>query len=345
MKKRILITGGAGFIGCNSAIYFMNSGWEVIVFDNLSRVGTDSNLEMLRSNGLENYVKGDLRDYSSIGDALKKYKPEVVLHLAGQVAVTTSVINPREDFDINALGTLNLLEACRSLDAPPFVIYSSTNKVYGGMEAVEIIRLGNRYEYKNLPFGVSETMQLDFHSPYGCSKGAADQYVRDYSRIFGVPGVVLRQSCIYGPNQFGIEDQGWVAWFTIATTLDKNITIFGDGMQIRDVLHVGDLVKLYEKCTENQNLCSGKVYNVGGGPEFTMSLLELVNYLQDNSGKEIKPAFGDWRPGDQKVFVSDIRKLWEELKWKPEISPREGVRTLADWVVNNKESIKKVLGN
>jgi CDP-paratose 2-epimerase len=213
------------------------------------------------------------------------------------------------------------------------------------MDTINIINKDNRYDYQSYPYGISEDVQLDFHSPYGCSKGAADQYVRDYSRIFNLPTVVLRQSCIYGPNQFGIEDQGWVAWFTIATALGKNITIYGDGMQIRDVLYVSDLIDLYQKCITNKESCTGKVYNVGGGPAFTMSLLELVDYLRENSGHDITPSFSDWRPGDQRVFISDIRKLQLELGWRPKITPQEGVKVLTEWVKLNLDSITAVINS
>ena len=343
MEQKILITGGAGFIGCNAALHFYKKGWTVQVFDNLSRIGTESNLAMLKEQGITDFIRGDIRDFDSLYNAIEAFRPAIILHLAGQVAVTTSVINPREDFDINALGTLNVLEAIRKTGTKPLVIYSSTNKVYGGMEEVSISNKDSRYVYDELPYGVSEKMQLDFHSPYGCSKGAADQYVRDYFRIYDIPGVVLRQSCIYGPNQFGIEDQGWVAWFTIATTFGRNITIYGDGMQIRDVLHISDLVRLYELCATQPEFCKGKIYNVGGGPEFTMNLLELVELLEKNSGKKITPQFAGWRPGDQRVYVSDIRKVKADLGWYPEVTPEKGVRTLAEWVTINRESISKVL--
>lgn len=340
---KILITGGAGFIGCNASASFAKDGWEVAVFDNLSRKGTDVNLEWLRMSAKVDFIRGDVRDPVSIEDAVRAARPDVILHLAAQVAVTTSVTNPREDFEINALGTLNVLEAARLSGLMPLVIYASTNKVYGGMESVGVTERNGRYEYADLPEGVSEEMPLDFHSPYGCSKGAADQYAHDYSRIYGIPTVVMRQSCIYGPRQFGIEDQGWVAWFTIAATMDKTLTIFGDGKQIRDVLHVDDLISAYKACIARRGDSLGRIYNIGGGPQFTMSLLELVRMLNAQTGRSVEPAFSDWRPGDQRVFVSGIERAKRDLKWEPRISIPQGVEGLIDWVRQHHSEIDKVL--
>ncbi|MDP2918199.1 MAG: GDP-mannose 4,6-dehydratase, partial [bacterium] len=224
----------------------------------------------------------------------------------------------------------------------PILIFSSTNKVYGGMEDIEIMERNNRHEYKDLPLGIPENRLLDFHSPYGCSKGAADQYVRDYSRIYGLRTVVFRQSCIYGKRQFGIEDQGWVAWFTIAASLDRPITIYGDGKQIRDVLFVDDLIQAFISATKMIDKTVGKIYNIGGGAENTMSLLELIAYLEEMLGKKIAYTFSDWRPGDQPVYVSDIRKAKEEFGWEPTISVKEGVERLADWVSRNKDLFQKL---
>jgi len=333
---KILITGGAGFIGCNSSKYFLDHGHDVTIFDNFSRKGTESNLKWLK----ESYpnvgvVRADVRNADATSSEIAKGY-DVVLHLAGQVAVTTSVVNPREDFDINALGTFNMLEGCRLAAKKPIVIYSSTNKVYGGMEDVETHEINGRYEYKDLVNGVPENRLLDFHSPYGCSKGAADQYVRDYARIYGLKTVVCRQSCIYGYRQFGVEDQGWVAWFIIATILGKDLTIYGDGKQVRDILFVEDLVRAYDMCIQNINKVSGQVYNIGGGAGNQMSLLELLAFLEKFTGKEIKTAFADWRPGDQPVFVCDIAKAKADFGWEPSVSVEEGVKKLYDWVDTNK---------
>jgi CDP-paratose 2-epimerase len=333
----MLITGGAGFIGVNSALYFSKHGWDIIVLDDLSRKGTDLNLKWLQKQGSFRFEKIDIRDIEKVENALRETKPDVLLHLAAQVAVTTSVENPREDFEINALGTFNLLEAVRRRSPKTFFINASTNKVYGRMEEVGVVERNGRYEYKNLPEGVAEDQLLDFHSPYGCSKGVADQYTIDYSRIYGLKTVTFRQSCIYGTRQFGIEDQGWVAWFTIASVLGKQITIYGDGKQIRDVLYVDDLVKVYEAAINKQNIAGGKAFNIGGGPTNTMSLLELIAYLEKEIGIKIPLQWSNWRPGDQPVFVCNINKAKILLGWSPEISVNKGVKHLITWVKNNKE--------
>jgi len=257
--------------------------------------------------------------------------------MAAQVAVTASVTHPREDFEINALGTFNLLEALRQHDPGTTLIYASTNKVYGEMEDLNIIEKDGRYIYQNLPSGVDEERNLDFHSPYGCSKGAADQYCRDYFRIYGLRTIVMRQSCIYGYRQFGIEDQGWVAWFCIAAVLGKQITIYGDGKQIRDILFIDDLIKAFDLAYENRDQIGGKVYNIGGGPQNTLSLHELIRHLEELRGEKIPLAYDDWRPGDQKVFVGDISLAKNQLGWKPLVSPDEGVEKLYDWVATNKQ--------
>lgn len=333
---RVLITGGAGFIGCNATCKFLKKGDEVIIFDNLSRKGSDKNLEWLKSQGNIEFLKEDLRNPQALENTFKKYGPiDVVLHLAAQVAVTTSVENPREDFEINALGTMNLLEAMRNSRTNPILVYSSTNKVYGHMHDIETVEKDIRYEYSNLPNGVSEDYPLDFYSPYGCSKGAADQYVRDYARTYGLRTIVFRQSCIYGYRQFGVEDQGWVAWFTIASVLNKPLTIYGDGKQIRDVLFIDDMVDSFILATQNINKTCGQVYNIGGGPSNTMSLLELIDYLEILLHKKIKYSFADWRPGDQQVFVSNISKAKKDFEWKPKIEVKEGVKKLCRWVREN----------
>lgn len=335
MTKKILITGGAGFIGSNLASSLIKKGNKVTVLDSLSRRGGSSNLAWLKQSGKFNFIKGDIR---VLEDAKKAVAgQDVVIHLAGQVAVTTSVINPREDFEINALGTFNMLEAVRLSGQKPVFIFSSTNKVYGGMEEVKIIEKKGQYLYRDYPKGISEKMNLDFHSPYGCSKGAADQYVHDYSRIYGIPTVIFRQSCIYGPRQFGIEDQGWVAWFIIAVSLGKKITVYGDGKQVRDILYIDDLVRLFELAINKITVSSGKIYNVGGGDGNILSVwTKFGPILNKLFGKDIKVKFKTWRPGDQKVYISDIRLVEKELGWKPEIGVEEGVKRLYNWVIKNK---------
>jgi CDP-paratose 2-epimerase len=336
--RKWIITGGAGFIGCHAAAIFHEKGDQVVLVDNLSRRGADSNLEWLRSQGVADFVKADIRDYAAMCDVIGRHgDADAVLHLAGQVAVTTSVVDPRSDFEVNALGTFNVLEAVRhAAGGGPAVLYSSTNKVYGGLDHVEVVDRGDRYGYKDLPLGVAESEPLDFHSPYGCSKGAGDQYVRDYARIYGMKTVVFRQSCIYGTRQFGIEDQGWIAWFCVAATTGKPFTIFGDGKQIRDTLWVGDLVNAYERAIERISTVSGEVFNMGGGPENTLSLNELVATLDRNFGKHFNPPFADWRPGDQRVFVADVRKAERLLGWKPKMKTAEGVEKLLNWARENR---------
>jgi CDP-paratose 2-epimerase len=261
---------------------------------------------------------------------------EVVLHLAAQVAVTTSVTEPAEDFEINARGTFNVLEAVRNSTSKPILLYSSTNKVYGKMDDLEIEEAGGRYVYSNLVGGVTETRPLEFYSPYGCSKGCGDQYVMDYARIYGLRTVVFRQSCIYGPHQFGIEDQGWVAWFAIRAMQGLAFTIYGDGKQVRDVLYVDDLIRAYDAAIDNIETTKGRAYNIGGGPENTLSLLEFVDMLQKQFGKELEHGFDDWRPGDQRVYISGVDRAFRDFGWKPTTSANAGVAALIEWLERNK---------
>ncbi len=334
---KVLITGGAGFIGANCTNHFTKTSHDVVVFDNLSRTGSDKNLEWIRQESSAEFVRGDIRKYSQLVDVIRQNGPfDLIIHLAAQVAVTTSIADPREDFEINALGTFNLLEAARLNNPEAVIIYASTNKVYGSMKDVRTIERDGRYEYEALMEGVDEERILDFHSPYGCSKGAADQYCRDYNRIYGLRTIVLRQSCIYGYRQFGIEDQGWVAWFCIAAAIDKPITIYGDGKQIRDVLFIDDLVRAFELAYENRDHIAGKVFNIGGGPMNTLSLYELIKFLEDLKCTEISLAYDDWRPGDQKVFVCNISAAEREFGWKPEVDTDNGIRRLFNWVIENK---------
>jgi CDP-paratose 2-epimerase len=334
---KVIITGGAGFVGCNAAARYMAKGHDVVVIDDLSRRGAEKNLEWLKSRGKFTFVKQDIREAKGTERALADHKDAgLVLHLAGQVAVTLSVRDPRDDFEVNALGTFNLLEGARLAGIRAPFIYSSTNKVYGGMEDVGVVERDGRYAYDDLATGVDEERNLDFHSPYGCSKGAADQYVRDYHRIYGLNTIVFRQSCIYGYRQFGFEDQGWVAWFTIAAQLGKKITVYGDGKQVRDVLFVDDLCDAYDAAATNIATTAGKVYNVGGGPANVMSLLQLLDYLGRRTGKPVKFTTDDWRPGDQRVFVSDISRAERDFAWKPKIGWQKGLELLYDWVAANK---------
>lgn len=341
---KILVTGAAGFIGSWTVDAFASRGDEVLAVDNFSRRGNDVNAQWLRDrHGLEIERLG-VEDAAAMQLATRTFVPDVVVHLAGQVAVTTSVNNPRLDFESNALGTFNLLEAVRMFAPNARFIFASTNKVYGRLSgpyrslSVEHLRYVLPHPAAG---GVSESHSLDFHSPYGCSKGAADQYVRDYARIYGMQTFVLRQSCIYGPRQFGIEDQGWVAWFVIAALLKKPVSVFGSGHQVRDVLHVDDLVDLYLRIADRVEVQSG-VYNVGGGPENTMSLLELIEHLTAR-GINIAHAFSRERPGDQEIFVSDISSALETFGWKPKKSVPAGVEELISWVQDNKAFVSGVL--
>lgn len=334
---RILITGGAGFIGSNIAERYLKKGCEVSILDNLSRKGSEKNLEWLRGLGKIDFHRVDLSDADAAAGAIERCSgPDIIFHMAAQVAVTTSVADPRSDFNANALGTFNLLEAVRRQGLDPAIIYASTNKVYGEMTDLAVTEKGGRYRYASVDEGIPESRQLDFHSPYGCSKGCADQYVIDYGRIYGLKTVCMRQSCIYGPRQFGVEDQGWVAWFTIAAALGKPVTIYGDGKQVRDVLHVNDLIDLFDLAAANIDSVKGNAFNVGGGPENQMSLLELLTMLEEISGRGIQPTYEAWRPGDQKIYVSDIQRVKKELGWAPGTPKQEGIRMLWEWVDGNK---------
>jgi CDP-paratose 2-epimerase len=341
--KRFLVTGGAGFIGCNLVDRLMRDGVHVVVLDDLSRRGTSANLEWLKSRGEFDFIRCDIRDAASVDAAFARYSHlDAIVHLAAQVAVTTSVVDPRADMEINVAGTFNVLEAARRTAGTPAFLYASTNKVYGKLESAAVVEQDERYAFRDLPNGVSEAAPLDFYSPYGCSKGAADQYVRDYSRIYGLKSVVLRQSCIYGPRQFGVEDQGWVAWFAIAHQQGLPITLYGNGKQVRDLLHVEDLVALYLRCVERIDVAAGQIYNVGGGAAHTLSLLETMRMLEDLSGRRPRYAFGDWRPGDQPIFVSDIGKAREQLEWSPRIGVTEGVATMHKWIDKNRAALQQV---
>jgi CDP-paratose 2-epimerase len=335
---KIIVTGGAGFIGCNAASRYLVKGHQVVVVDNLSRPGGERNLEWLRSQGSLIFFNADLTVAEQIKTIFGTHRDaDLVLHLGGQVAVTNSVSDPRSDFEANALGTFNVLEAARLANVQAPIIFSSSNKVYGGLESAGIVEREGRYAYSELPMGVNEQQNLDFHSPYGCSKGAADQYVRDYHRIYGLRTVVFRQSCIYGYRQFGVEDQGWIAWFIIAGMLGRPITVYGDGKQVRDVLFVDDLLDAFEAAAANIDKTRGQVYNVGGGPHNLMSLCELLDYLGQRQNRPVAYKGADWRPGDQKVYVSDIRKAKEDFGWAPKICVKHGLDRLYDWVASNKE--------
>src|SRR5579864_3091186 len=318
VTMKTIVTGGAGFIGSNATSRYLKRGHRVIVIDSLARDGVQKNLEWLRPQGDLEFHQLDIRDGAGLARLFQQHRDaDQVLHLAAQVAVTTSVRDPRDDFEINALGTFNVLEGIRMAGLTAPIIYASTNKVYGEMTSVGVTEKGGRYAYQSLPAGVSEEHNLDFHSPYGCSKGSADQYVIDYHRIYGLRTIVFRQSCIYGYRQFGAEDQGWVAWFMIASQLGRPITIYGDGKQVRDILFIEDLLDAYDAAFDSHHKAAGRAYNIGGGPNNVLSLLELLAYIEKRQNRKLAYGLSGWRPGDQKVFVSDIRRAQAALGWTP----------------------------
>jgi len=334
----VLITGGAGFIGSNAAEYYLRQGARVTVFDNFTRAGSKKNLTWLQGlSGDLHVINGDIRHFSQIRGIAKEMKAaDLVLHLAAQVAVTTSVINPKEDFEINVLGTIEVLEAMRKSASKAKLIYASTNKVYGHMETVRIKELKTRYAYSDLPHGIAEEFPLDFYSPYGCSKGSADQYIHDYSRIYDLDTVVFRQSCIYGPRQFGVEDQGWVAWFMIAVYMIKKITVYGDGKQVRDLLFIDDLVRAYDLAYRNKQKTKGNIYNIGGGYKNSLSIWsEFKPILERLFGRKIHARFAQARVGDQKIFISDNRKAQKDFGWQPQVSLTTGLGLIYEWIKHN----------
>lgn len=330
-----LVIGGAGFIGSNLSDSLLSTGESVTILDNLSRLGSQKNLEWLQSQHSNlNFIKADIvSDQELLNQAVKDN--DRIYHLAAQVAVTTSVTNPRQDFEINALGTFNVLEALRLFNPGATFLFASTNKVYGNLDDTEIEETETKYQFKNIT-GINESQPLDFHSPYGCSKGSADQYVRDYSRIYGLNTIVFRQSCIYGPHQFGVEDQGWIAWFIIALSTNQKITIYGDGKQVRDILYVSDLINAYKLAADNIEKTRGQVFNIGGGPLNSLSIwLDFKPLFEKLFGKTIEVPFAPARPGDQKIYISDISKAKKYFNWEPQINLENGVENLYLWAKNN----------
>lgn len=335
----VLITGGAGFIGSNLTHRLLSEGCNLTIYDNLSRPGSIYNVQWLQKmHGSNSFrlVVADLADFEKLKTAAEG--AHCIYHLAGQVAVTTSVQDPRSDFEDNALGTFNVLEAARLVGDDPIFIYASTNKVYGGLEQIKIVEQDGRYGYADFPDGIPESAGLNFHSPYGCSKGAGDQYTRDYYRIYGLRSVVMRQSCIYGYHQFGIEDQGWIAWFILCAIKNQPITIYGDGKQVRDILFIKDLLNAYLLAVDQIDKSAGQVYNVGGGRRNTLAIWsEFGPILERLSGHSIPVEFKNWRPGDQKVYTSNIGKINRELGWSPEVSVDEGITRLYKWFKEHPE--------
>lgn len=334
--KSILITGGAGFIGTNLAKRFASEGFRVRIFDNLSRPGVEQNLQWLLSEygGQIEFYREDVRSLNALKKAVRG--SEIVFHLAAQVAVTKSLTAPIEDFEINARGTLNVLEAIRAQARQPALIFSSTNKVYGSLDDLPLVERVQRFETgSSRCTGISEQRPLDFHSPYGCSKGAAEQYVRDYSRSYHLRTIVFRMSCIYGPHQFGNEDQGWVAHFLIRSLENSPIVLYGDGKQVRDILYVEDLVNAFRLGYRKINALSGGVFNIGGGDRNTTSLLELLEVIRQLNGSLPAVKFGHVREGDQRYFVTDAGRFSERTGWRARVSMKEGIKRLHLWLVEN----------
>jgi CDP-paratose 2-epimerase len=340
--KPFLITGGAGFIGTNVAHRLLSAGQRVIVLDNLSRAGVDENARWLsRMHGARVRIEvGDVRDSAS----LTRLVPQAgaVLHFAAQTAVTTSLSEPEYDFEVNAGSTLKLLEVLRTCSVPPPLLFTSTNKVYGSLADVALSMNGLRYEPSDpglLCSGISEQRALDFHTPYGCSKGTADQYVLEYARTYGMPAIVFRMSCIYGPHQCGTEDQGWVANFVIRAIEELPIHLYGDGMQVRDLLYVEDLVDAFGLALQHMDSLSGQAFNIGGGVPNAASLLEVVNQIRALHGG-CSVSFSDWRPSDQRYYVSNTQKFQQTTGWAPRVSVKQGIEQLYDWVLRQRTGLR-----
>jgi CDP-paratose 2-epimerase len=336
----VLITGGAGFIGTNLADRLARDGETVVVLDHLGRPGVEDNLDWLVSTHGRRIVPviGDVRDPEAVAQAVEH--ASAVFHFAAQVAVTTSLEAPRDDFEVNAVGTLNVLEAIRRRDSRPPLVFTSTNKVYGSLRDLTLTRVGERY----LPIdtevrakGVGEEQPLDFHSPYGCSKGAADQYVLDYARTYGLPATVFRMSCIYGPHQCGTEDQGWIAHFVKSALEDRPITLYGDGRQVRDVLWVEDLVQAFLHARRRIDELSGQAFNIGGGPGCCVSLLEVLERIEEAHAGLPPVDHGPWRTGDQRYYVSDVTCFERATGWRPRVRPDDGIARLYRWLRDRRE--------
>lgn len=338
---KLLITGGCGFLGSNLAADAIARGDEVVVFDNLYRNGSRDNLLWLQGLGHFQFQHGDIRNQNDVNRIVSKFRPDSIFHLAGQVAMTTSISDPRMDFEVNVMGTHNLLEAVRLNSKDSIVVYSSTNKVYGDLEQFTYKETESRYQCVERPNGFDESTQLEFHSPYGCSKGAADQYMLDYARIFGLKTVVFRHSSMYGGRQFATYDQGWVGWFcqkaieTSQGKLEEAFTISGNGKQVRDVLHAEDMKRLYMAAVNNIEKAKGQAFNIGGAIDNSLSLLELFALLDELLNINMTYTKLPVRESDQRVFVADIQKAKNLLSWTPEVSAQEGVTKMVDWLKNH----------
>ncbi len=336
--RPVLITGGAGFIGTNLAERLLSNGKRVILLDNLSRSGVEQNLRYLRDTygDLVQTDINDVRDRRAVEQAVARCGS--IYHLAAQVAVTTSLVDPVMDFETNLEGTINVLEAARRQDSPPPLLFTSTHKVYGDLHDLDLVRVDDKYvplDRDTRVSGIGESHNLDFHSPHGCSKGGADQYVLDYARMYGMRNVVFRMSCIYGRHQFGTEDQGWVAYFTLQMLRGGRLTIYGDGMQVRDILYIDDLVSAMLLAMENVDALAGRAFNIGGGPENAVSLLEVISALAELSGVEPPIRYGPPRRGDQLYYVSDTHRFTEATGWLPQVPIEQGILQLHNWIAEN----------
>ena len=336
---KYLITGGCGFLGSNIAAEILRKGHELTIIDNLSRDGAGDNLEWLRGQGQFNFVADDVRSSEAVDSVIDGCKPHVVFHLAGQVAMTTSIRDPRKDFEINLLGSINVLEAIRRSSPKAVTIYSSTNKVYGDLTHFRCEEQARRYVLPDYPAGVPETATLDFHSPYGCSKGGADQYFLDYARIFGLSTVVFRHSSMYGGRQFSTADQGWIGWFCSQALLQSRgqgseFTVSGDGKQVRDVLHAQDMVTLYLTAAEKHERLKGQAFNVGGGMANSLSILELLDTLASMLSTKLAWRHIPARESDQRVFIADLSKVSAATGWSPQVDKETGIKLMLDWVAN-----------
>ena len=335
---KYLITGGCGFLGSNISVELLKRGEEIVVFDDLSRLGAQLNLDWLKQNGDFNYVSGDIRDQSTVEKTIASEKPDAIFHLAGQVAMTTSIANPRFDFEVNALGSFNVLDSVRKYSPDSLIVYSSTNKVYGDLEWTAYDETDTRYIARDFPNGFPETVPLEFHSPYGCSKGAADQYMLDFHRIFGIRTIVFRHSSMYGGRQFSTYDQGWVGWFCQKALEVKNnlakepFTISGTGKQVRDLLHASDMVELYLQVANDIEKVKGQVFNIGGGIQNSLSLLELFDILEKELGINMEYIKLPPRESDQRLFVADIQKITNAIGWKPKVDKYSGIKQMLGWV-------------
>ena len=334
---KILVVGGCGFLGSNLASYGILNGYDVTVFDNLSRLGAYENLNWLKSLGKLTFVHGDTRCRNDVDTVIKSGNYDAVFHLAGQVAMTTSIANPYNDFLINTMGTLNVLDAIRMYSPNTVMTFSSTNKVYGDLEQYTYEEQDKRYICKEWLKGFDESVPLDFRSPYGCSKGAADQYLLDYARIFGIKTIVFRHSSMFGGRQFATYDQGWIGWFCQKAVEKKNnpsigpFTISGNGKQVRDILHADDMINLYYTALQNRDKIAGQVFNIGGGIENSLSLLQLFDMLEGILNVKLDYTQLPPRVSDQKVFVADITKISNAIGWKPKVSSQEGIERMVKW--------------